>query len=158
MDDPRKLHKIIDLPPGLEVPVSPPKRLIKQIHNLEEQTVCGGRDQMLWKDGPKRNIAVTAYCAEPLCIDTGECPAARYVPHLPQYTELDQESPTNRRRKIDIREAVAAVREFHKRAARRGARPETRTDREIAKHVLTVWTKTLRAIGSKGDWMIGSGG
>lgn len=149
MDDPRK----IELPVRVYGPIPPETR--RKISNLEAETVCGGRDGFVWNRGPQKNLAVTGYCAEPRCMTEGACPAPRFVPHQPQYTELDDASPTARRREISIREAVAAVKEFHRRAVKRGARPDTRTDREIAKHILTTWTKMAVALAGKGDWTPG---
>jgi hypothetical protein len=145
----------IVLPPGVGTPLTPPPEIRQRINHLEELTVCGGRDGFVWEAGPHAGQAVTGWCAEPLCMDTGVCPAPRFVPHLQQSTHLDAENPLNHSRTITLSEAAAAVRIFHDRAHRRGAALDDRTDSQIASYVKRVWDKMRRSMAGPGDWRFG---
>lgn len=141
-----------DVPSELMADASPPAAVAEAIRDLDSRTACGGRVTFTWATGPKKDLPVTTYCVTPACIDTGACPAPRFVPHIDQYTHLDPDYPFRRPRRMEIPEIIAAVREAARLAE--GAKPERRTDAEIADDVGEVWKRTMQHIKG-GGWRIG---
>lgn len=152
--DPRELLKKSPNAPPPEIVrvIGPPKALAEKLKDLERTTVCGGRDEFVWGSGQEKNLAVSGYCAEPLCIDTGECTGPRWVPNLQQYTLIDLESEYAKPRRMSPKEVLRAINEFTRRARKRGARPDDRTDEVKVKFAGDVWRRTIKAIRGDGDW------
>lgn len=143
----RRESSITDIPDEIEMVVTPPRALINVLHS-DNAGICGQRFQLRWESGPWKGLPVTGYCAEPLCINEGECTGTRFVPHVDQWTTSD---PSNRRRReMAPQEIVAAVRMFAGKAAAQTGRNEERTDREILDFVKLVWLRTLQHIRDQG--------
>lgn len=147
----RRDSAVADIPSSAEAVVTPPKALITALAG-REGAACDQAFVVVWPKGEWKGMPVTGYCAEPLCITTGQCTGTRFVPHIDQWTTTDPELRS--RRKLTRNEIVAAVRAMARRAAQQTGRDEERTDKEILAHVKMVWIKTIEAIkGQGGKWV-----
>ena len=146
----RRDSAVADIPTEAEAIVTPPKALIKALDG-REGAACDQAFVVVWPKGEWKGMPLSGYCAEPLCITTGQCTGTRFVPHLDQWTTTDVD--LRRRRRPEPREIVAGVRAMARRAAQQTGRDEDRTDKEILAHVKMVWLKTIASIrGQGGGW------
>jgi hypothetical protein len=131
--------KIIDLPEGVEQVQSVPESVKQML--VTGQRPCGeGRFAWEWNKGPARGQPISVYCAEPLCLQTGECTGPRFVPHM------TQENSRGKPRKITAGEAVLAARVGAQMAREQTGRPDTRTDQAVANHIAETWRKAKAAV------------
>lgn len=144
--------KITELPGGGGVIVKTPQSIARDLARTEQLTPCGMPYTVVWNGGPARGLPVTAYCAEPLCLDTGSCTGPRFVPHLDQFDRTDPQDPQRRRRRVIPGELVAAARECAKKSAKLTGVDDTRSDKEIARHIGMVWQRMIASIKGDGKW------
>lgn len=121
----------------------------------ETQTPCGMPFTVVWTGGPKKGLPVTAYCAEPLCLrpgmEPGPCTGPRFVPHPQQYTVADPNNPIRRQRVPDPQELVEAAIVCGQKATKITKVADTRTRKEIARHIGITWQLMRKAMGG-GRW------
>jgi hypothetical protein len=108
---------------------------------LENSPLCGGRREVTWTSGPMAGKRTSAWCAEPLCINTGYCTGAKFVPHTVQH------DPDGTPRRLDPIEILPMVR---KAAEMVTGKDDPRSDREIKAHVKQVYARMAAAV--QGRW------
>lgn len=142
-------QEIIELPFGAQM-VRAPKSLARDLARTTQLTPCGMPYTVVWTGGPTRGLPVTAYCAEPLCLDTGSCTGPRFVPHVDQFDGTEPE--TRRRRRLLPGEMVAAARFCAEKAAKITGVKDTRSDKQIARFIGEVWRRTIQSLKMDGTW------
>ena len=149
-------EKVIDVPQEILRDYSTPAPLKRALANTEQSTPCGMPFTVIWTGGPKKGLPISAYCAEPLCIrvgqEPGQCTGPRFVPHPQQYTSSDPTDPFRRRRVPDAQECVEAAIQCGNKATRITHVRDTRTRKEIGRHIGMTWQRMRTAVTGGGKW------
>jgi len=149
-------EKIIDIPPEILRDTSTPEPLKRALANTEQNTPCGMPFTVVWTGGPKKGLPITTYCAEPLCIrpgrEPGQCTGPRFVPHPQQFTSVDPQDPLRRRRVPDAQECVEASIQAGLKATKITKVRDTRTRKEIGRHIGMTWSRMRQAVTGGGKW------
>ena len=149
-DELRGRPKLDPVLAGIQHRVDPPKELVRALSAGERP--CGpGRFVFTWQRGERKGLPVTVYCAEPLCLDTGECTGPRFVPHGDQFDSAPN-NPRRRRRHVDLREAVEASKVASHMARHQTGRGDDRTDEEIASQIEQHRIMVKREQEGGGSW------
>jgi len=143
------------LPPGVFTDGTPPRELRQQLAEAPNKTLCGSPFTFVWQNRSSsgyqvpKGLAITMYCAEPLCMETGYCTGPKFAPSYPQYTHADPDAPLRTRRQLSAEEVIAGARWCAKAAT---GKTDPRSDREIARYAGTILQKIMATVTGGGQW------
>lgn len=143
------------LPPGMLIDRTPGPAVRQELAEIAKRTLCGSPFTFVWQQNSSsgyqvpKGLAISMFCAEPLCIDTGYCTGPKFAPSFPQYTHADPEAPLRRRRTLSAQEIIAGARWCAKAAT---GKNDPRSDKQIARFAGRILQRIMATVTGGGQW------